>query len=670
MSTNDPSPARRLILAGKTLAQFGIEPLACYGLYRFGLWTGHYRRLTPVTRIDPQPLSGSPTAGDIQDVIRLPSGDELRQVLGDQAGSVIAEADEIEEGTWRRFGGPPVPLDLEPPGELVPLNHWTAYEQGKLHWLAGQDVKYLWEPGRFGWAYPLVRAFLISGDERYPRTFWKNAERFFQANPPNLGPQWSSGQEVALRLIALAFCAQGFREAQASTPERLDWLSSLLLAHARRIPVTLVYARSQNNNHLITEAAGLLTAAFALPWAREATSWKQNGLRWLERSLLEQIGPDGIYTQHSLNYHRLMLQAALWSFALLERQGEKIAAPVVEKLSRATGWLAQRVDPQTGCAPNLGHNDGAHILPLAPGGYADHRPTLQAASLTFCGQRNLPPGPWDELALWLMGLKPGKPIVRAQAAPTVATILRGKDTWAELRAVHFDQRPAHADQLNVDLWWRGINLAQDAGTYLYNAPPPWDNALACTRVHNTVQIDVRDQMTRAGRFRWLDWAQAEILPQNVSAEDPHRWISAIQDGYAHHGVRHQRTLEISPDGGWLVTDDLTPTRPGLNEPHRFELHWLLPDWPWEWSGDAIHLAHPYGEVSLQFTAETPIDHSPLKWEIAIVRCGEALLGTSKPDPIMGWVSPTYGMRIPALSLTLTLVSPLPVRLISAWDLPA
>ena len=33
------------------------------------------------------------------------------------------------------------------------------------------------------------------------------------------------------------------------------------------------------------------------------------------------------------------------------------------------------------------------------------------------------------------------------------------------------------DQLHLDLWWRGLNIAQDAGTYLYNADPPWDNPL-------------------------------------------------------------------------------------------------------------------------------------------------------------------------------------------------
>jgi hypothetical protein len=47
------------------------------------------------------------------------------------------------------------------------------------------------------------------------------------------------------------------------------------------------------------------------------------------------------------------------------------------------------------------------------------------------------------------------------------------------------------------------------GTFRYTAPAPWDNSLARTLVHNTIELNHQDQMKRAGRFLWLDWAQAE-----------------------------------------------------------------------------------------------------------------------------------------------------------------
>ena len=64
------------------------------------------------------------------------------------------------------------------------------------------------------------------------------------------------------------------------------------------------------------------------------------------------------------------------------------------------------------------------------------------------------------------------------------------------------------DQLHFDLWWHGLNITQDAGIYLYNGEPPWDNPLVSTRVHNTITVDGLDQMTRGGRFLTLDWFPA------------------------------------------------------------------------------------------------------------------------------------------------------------------
>ena len=140
-------------------------------------------------------------------------------------------------------------------------------------------------------------------------------------------------------------------------------------------------------------------------------------------------------------------------------------------------------------------------------------------------------------------------------------------SWAYLRLANFTSRPGHADQLHLDLWWRGYNLAQDAGTYLYNAPPPWDNALSRTKVHNTLTVDGLDQMTLAGRFLWLDWAQATLIEQAGGNGVDHPRLTARHDGYRRLGVTHQRSVACLPEGGWLVEDSLLP-EPGAKRIRR------------------------------------------------------------------------------------------------------
>ena len=85
-------------------------------------------------------------------------------------------------------------------------------------------------------------------------------------------------------------------------------------------------------------------------------------------------------------------------------------------------------------------------------------------------------------------------------------------------------------------------MARDPGTYHYNAALPWENALSGTDVHNTITLNGQDQMTRAGRFLWLDWAQARLAPAESA-------LTADHNGYRQFGVFHKRTVTALEDGG-------------------------------------------------------------------------------------------------------------------------
>ncbi len=242
---------------------------------------------------------------------------------------------------------------------------------------------------------------ILSKDERYPQAFWAFFEIFQQHNPPYLGPNWLSAQEVALRIMALAFCGQVFAASPHSTPQRLQALAQAIAEHAQRIPPTLIYARSQNNNHLLSEAAGLYTAGLVLPRHPASPRWRALGWRWFNRGIWAQIDEDGVYMQHSANYHRLMLQLGLWMNALVRKHGQSLPELTLERLGAAARWLLALLDPASGHTPNLGANDGAYILPFSVLPFQDYRPIAQAAAAAFLQQMPLSGGVWDEMRLWL-----------------------------------------------------------------------------------------------------------------------------------------------------------------------------------------------------------------------------------------------------------------------------
>jgi hypothetical protein len=456
--------------------------------------------------------------------------------------------------------------------------------------------------------------------------------------------------------MSLLWAAQVFQTASASSAERREQLVQSIAHHAARIPPTLIYARSQNNNHLVTESAALYTAGIALDQPR----WREQGWLWLNQALRTQISSYGEYIQHSANYHRLMLQTVLWADMILRKQHQRWPSLTLESLIRAAHWMFSMIDPASGQTPNLGANDGALIFPLSSMPFNDFRPTVQAAARAFL-RTGLPAGAWDEISLWL-GLPASEHTTDSDAYMT--DHLRGKDSWAYLRASRFKSRLSHMDQLHFDLWWHGINVAQDAGTYLYNGEPPWDNPLVSTRVHNTITIDGRDQMTRAGRFLTLDWFPAYSKSLLEADEKILGRVLAYHKGYRKLGIRHERMATVFTDERWEIKDNLIFTKPGE---HVFRLHWLLMDGEQEMinseSEIGIRVKSKYGWIALNIKSPNS------ECRASLARAGELIGGQREVKPYEGWFSPTYGTKVPALSLAVEVKSLKSFSFISEFIFP-
>ena len=86
----------RFFTALKFLSQFGLRPLALFALYKFGLLTGHYKRMES-RRTETSQLSSA-------QLFTLPSREQLFQILGKDGKAVLLkEADEILAGKARIF---------------------------------------------------------------------------------------------------------------------------------------------------------------------------------------------------------------------------------------------------------------------------------------------------------------------------------------------------------------------------------------------------------------------------------------------------------------------------------------------------------------------------------------------------------------------------------------
>ncbi len=630
----------RLNTALQTASLLGWKSVSSYALYQIGLSSGYFKHQPKSADIKAlQTILSEPT----QNILPAVSRDELKKVIGSGTSQIMQAANDLLEGKIILFDSLPTTLDLSP---HTPLLHWSEIERGKFK--LTEDIKLIWEPARFSWAFTLARAFYLSGDPRYVYAFQKYLETFNQLNPPYVGANWTSGQEAALRIIALNFTHHIFSQFPDIPDDLLPELRASIAVNAIRIPPTLCYARSQRNNHLISEAVGLYTAGLLLKEFPLAKKWKNIGWKLFNQAILDQIERDGTYIQHSANYQRLMLDEVIWMAALAKYAGDVLPAPVLQKLAISTGHLYAMLDPSSGHAPNLGHQDGSNVLPLVAADHLDYRSTLQAAGRVFLKKDLFPSGSWDEKSTWL-----GIETQEKDYHPAANPLRLGNDKdWASIRVACFRSRPAHADQLHVEIWHNGQNLALDAGTYLYNAPPPWCNALRTTRVHNTLTVDGLDQMLPTSRFMWLDWANAEFLSSDANT------LTAQHTGYRKLGITQQRTLRKLGTTGWEIEDKVLSSHPGK---HLITLHWLVPDLAFNNETNVLHFSNP------EFTLQLGNDRQ-LPANLQIIRAGNFVYGTSKVDPtIYGWFSPTYAVKQAALSILYTLETDLPLTLFTKWE---
>jgi hypothetical protein len=622
----------RLGIGFKALSQLGLPQVWQYTKYQIGLRSGFYRFRTPTSSI----------SGFLPDYVFAPNwfyrppDDDGLSAFGDEYKiRVLARGEEIIEGAYRPFGGQPKPLDLE---LHFPVAHWVFHETGKTQ-IPVEDIKLLWEPARFSWAVELGKAYHFSKDERFAQKFRVLYQDFRSINPLNLGPNWQSGQEVSLRLISLVVTAHLMHPSEIFDHQFLTMFCKDLADHAERVVPTLAYAKAQNNNHLLSEAVGLYTASLFLKDHPRSNKWKSAGRDLFRKAILEQIEEDGEYCQHSTNYHRMMLTLSLWMRALLSSEEKELDPDEMSRLEKAVSWLIGQFDALSGSVTNLGHNDGSFILPFTISDFADYKPIIQAASTALNKTRLLPDGEWNDLMTWL-GIERRADVTSNKNLSILwpSTRIGNNNSWANLRARRYHNRPAHADQLHVDLWFKGINVLLDAGTYLYNAQPPWNNALSSSINHNTVCVNGVDPMQKAGRFLWLDWAQAEILE---SSED---LVRAEQYGYQGLGITHRRELLRMSDTQWEVNDHLLHTGKETSE-HDFFVHWMLPDWPNQISEEEIQFQTPFGQLTIDSRPET----SDKTIHLHIIRAGETIIG-EYTSPNLGWYSPTYNEKIPAVSV--------------------
>lgn len=493
------------------------------------------------------------------------------------------------------------------------------------------DIKLIWELSRLDWVLAFAQKARHGNKESFARLNAWLADWCIH-NPPYKGPNWKCGQEASIRVMHLAIAALMLEQVRNTAPG----LQDLIRLHLQRIAPTVQYAMAQDNNHGTSEAAALFMGGswLAALGLAEGERWARTGRHWLENRAARLIGPQGSFSQYSLNYHRVMLD----TFCMAEVWRRHLGLPAfTERLQSralaATEWLRHMVNPLNGDGPKVGANDGARLLQLTDTPYCDHRPTVQLAMALFAGKRAyVQPGSYDHALQWLgVDLPPEvASAVRSYVADDGGfAMLRRGNAMAMLRYPRFRFRPSQADALHLDLWLGADDLLRDAGTYSYNTEPQWINYFGGTASHNTVQFDGRDQMPRLSRFLLGDWLKTERLQPLQENDQSTHFAAGYRDG---QGARHHRSVSLQHDTLQVVDEVQGFARQAV-------LRWRLMPCDWE-------LQQSPDRQSLTLNADTKFRLN-ISTNVPITRC----------EMVEGWESRHYLEKTPVPVLEVEIQQP-------------
>jgi hypothetical protein len=522
------------------------------------------------------------------------------------------------------------------------------------------DIRLMWDPARGAWAIDLARAYARGISPDAAQLYWHWVDSWMSACPPWQGPHWKCGQESFVRFLAVMI---GFwslsDDPRGTAPARWMQIARLAWVTGYRIEHHIDYAKSQKNNHALSEACGLMLIGHLFPEFRQAAEWFQKGRDIFSAELSRQMYSDGSYVQHSLNYHRVMLQTAVVAALVAKWHGQSLDGVVMQHITAAEEFLFQMLDPETGQVPLYGNNDGAWVLPMDECHFLDFRGAVQAAHFLATGRRRFSRGAWDEDLLWLFGqeaLDAPQENLHEQCSTAFQDggyfTLRDANSWGLIRCHTYRDRPGQYDPLHFDLWHQGQNVLRDCGTYQYFPPEgrPMEDYFQLIRSHNTVEIDHCSPVERISRFLYFPWPRATL-----------RWFEAEGTGYRYFEgvssdydrrpwhVLHRRAIVGLDDDVWLIVDDLLG-----HGHHTATLRWHFSDVPisFDKSTQIAALKLETGDWCTWCGSER-------QWDRLEIICGQ-IEGTK----IQGIASPYYGKRIAIPVMEGEITTNFPLRLLT------
>jgi hypothetical protein len=450
--------------------------------------------------------------------------------------------------------------------ESLPEIYWKKIN----YWDSGQikEVKYVWEPNRLQHFVTLAKAFYLTRDEKFAEKLVNQWQHWLNKNPYLTGINWTSALECTFRLVSWTWALQYAKNSVHVTPEFYTKVLVSVEQHVRYIEQHLSKFSSANN-HLIGEAFGLVYAGCYFPELSQAENWKSKGFALFEKEIIAQVFTDGVAKEQTPFYQRYLIDFISLATLAAEHSSFSFSTTFLNRYQKMIEFCFALMD-ENGYMPNIGDEDGGRAIQLSEieTSYSD---SLVVASSLISDNKIGAEFSQNEFSFWLSGKLPGQfvrdsNIDKKQSVsyfPLGGYVIFHKNINNFGHHFIMDFGPqglgrlaahGHADALSVLLSINNQPVLIDCGTYLYLSSSQIRDHFRGTSAHNTVMINNEHQAVPMGPFQWGRKVTAKVLQFE---KNPDQFsIAAEHDGYVHKGIVHRRSVKITGEGEWIITDDI------------------------------------------------------------------------------------------------------------------
>lgn len=442
--------------------------------------------------------------------------------------------------------------------------HWTEIED--LSREAG-DIKFTWEKSRFSYLYTIIR-YDHHFDEDHSSFVFHEIEDWIDKNPINQGPNYKCSQETSLRILNWTFALYFYRNSEHLTEELFQKIMHSVYWQIRHVRSNIHFSRiSVRNNHAITETLTLYLTSLLYPFLPDAKERKKKGKAWFEEEIAYQVYEDGTFLQFSMNYHRVVIQLLTWAIGLAELNHERYADVVYERAYKSLEFLFQCQEESNGWLPNYGSNDGALFFKLSQNDYRDYRPQLDALHQMLTGKK-LYSKDYEDKNWYGVSMVKYPAIERKYGCISYPVsgyyLIREQDILTFIHCGDYKDRPAHADNMHIDVWYKGDNVLLDAGSYKYNTTSELTKYFGGSESHNSVMLDNNDQMLKGGRFIWYYWSKnaKAVLSENDDAFVFEGQVNMFR--HLGNNIQHiRKVVKLKNEPQWVVIDEIKNLPTGM-----------------------------------------------------------------------------------------------------------